>query len=526
MTPAICSDAPLMIYNTQTRTKETFEPLTPGKVGMYNCGPTVYDYFHVGNARNFVCADVIRRYLAWRGYEVTFVQNITDIEDKIIKRANEEGCEASEISEKYTKIFFESAAKLGVRQADHHPLATKYVGKMIGMVKKLEKTGYAYASEGDVYFHVPAFKEYGKLSGRKIEDLQSGARVEVSSKKKNPVDFVLWKAAKEGEPSWPSPWGKGRPGWHIECSVMSADILGETFDIHMGGNDLVFPHHENEIAQSEATTGKPFVRYWIHNGFLNINGEKMSKSLGNFFTIDDVLAKFEAPVVRYFLLSGHYRAPLDFSDVALSEAAVSLNRIREARVTARRITDGATPPEATPDAVRSILEAFQAAMDDDFNTPRAMATIFDCATQINQLGNRAMELEKDGGKLDADSIALASALAATLDELAEELLGIELEAPHADIQNLRDDVSRIHEEICKEVAGSGSLIDETIAAQKAQDAESLRTEDLLEMLIALRTAARKEKNWALSDRIRDEINDLGLELLDRPTGTEWKKAAK
>ncbi|NQU43921.1 cysteine--tRNA ligase, partial [bacterium] len=282
----VSAESSLHVYNTFTRSKEPFEPLEAGKVRMYNCGPTVYDYFHIGNARNFVCADVIRRHLEYRGYQVTFVQNITDIEDKIINKAKAEGVTAKEIAEKYTKIFFESAAALGVRRADHHPKATEYVDKMVALVKGLEEKGYAYTSDGDVYFRVLAFKDYGRLSGRKLDDMLSGARVEISQKKEHPGDFVLWKAAKEGEPSWPSPWGDGRPGWHLECSVMSMDLLGDTFDIHMGGADLTFPHHENEIAQSEAATGKPFVRYWMHNGFLNVDGEKMSKSLGNFFTIN------------------------------------------------------------------------------------------------------------------------------------------------------------------------------------------------------------------------------------------------
>jgi cysteinyl-tRNA synthetase len=506
---------PLMIYNTQSRTKEPFAPLVPGKVCMYNCGPTVYDYFHVGNARNFVCADIIRRYLAYRGYQVTFVQNITDIDDKIIKRANEAGCPASEIAERYTKVFFESSAKLGVRPADHHPRATQYVGKMIAMVRKLEKAGYAYTSEGDVYFRVQKFAEYGKLSGRKIEDLLSGARVEVSEKKEHPADFVLWKAAKEGEPSWPSPWGPGRPGWHLECSVMSIDLLGETFDIHMGGADLVFPHHENEIAQSEAATGKPFVHYWMHNGFLNINGEKMSKSLGNFFTIDEVLAKFEAPIVRYFLLSAHYHAPLDFSDTALAEAATALGRLREARRAARRLTGNRRPFGKT--TVFSIYDRFEAAMDDDFNTPRALAVLFDIATQINELDNKATRRQLQHETLSEEDIEEVARFAEALDVLGGETLGLELEPPEAAIEHLRGPLAELFESLCKEYPQTASLTDsEAGTGERA-------TQEILQRLIALRAAARKEKNWAAADRVRVGLSELGFELLDRPTGTEWRR---
>ena len=512
---------PLMIYNTQSRTKEPFTSLEPGKVCMYNCGPTVYDYFHVGNARNFVCADIIRRYLAYRGYQVVFVQNITDIDDKIIKRANEAGCPASEIAERYTKVFFESSAKLGVRPADHHPRATQYVGKMIAMVRKLEKAGYAYTSEGDVYFRVQKFVEYGKLSGRKIEDLLSGARVEVSEKKEHPADFVLWKAAKEGEPSWPSPWGPGRPGWHLECSVMSIDLLGETFDIHMGGADLVFPHHENEIAQSEAATGKPFVRYWMHNGFLNINGEKMSKSLGNFFTIDEVLAKFEAPVVRYFLLSAHYHAPLDFSDAALAEAATALGRLREARKAARRTLGGrTTQPQdrpALPEPIRALYDQFEAAMDDDFNTPRALAVLFEVATRINELDNEAMRLQKQGQTLPEADVERLAQLAQALDLLGGETLGLELEPPEAAIEYLCEPLAKLFDSLCKEFPQIASLTDrETGAGERT-------AQEILQRLIALRAAARKEKNWAAADRVRVGLSELGFELLDRPTGTEWRR---
>ena len=513
--------SPLQIYSTLTRRKEAFEPLEPGKVRMYNCGPTVNNYFHVGNARNFVVADMIRRYLEYRGYLVTFVQNITDIEDKIIARAREEGCSAQEISEKYAQVFFDSAALLGVRKADHHPRATEYVGKMIGLIKKLESKGFAYAVDGDVYFRVSKFEEYGKLSGRNLEDLLSGARVEVSEKKESPGDFALWKAAKEGEPSWPSPWGNGRPGWHIECSVMAMDLLGETFDIHMGGNDLIFPHHENEIAQSEAATGKPFARFWVHNGFLNINGEKMSKSLGNFFTINEVLEKFEAPVVRYFLLSAHYRVPLDFSDSALHEAKTALTRLRTARAAAHYMADGAEPDFENPLVVAQISEirrAFEESMDDDFNTPRALAELFECAGQINR-----MESQSAGKPLTDESRRSAASLCALMDELAADVLGLDVKKQrhvatgHIQLPPVR--VSGIAVKIPSEVTPLVKLI-EKLGEKPLEYTE----ESCLSQLVDIRAKARKQRNFAIGDQIRTGLAELGFELLDRPGGvTEWKR---
>lgn len=482
----------LVVYNTLTRRKEEFSPLDPPRVRMYACGPTVYDHFHIGNARAYVSADLVRRYLEYRGYEVTLVQNITDIEDKIIRRAREEGITPAELAAKFTKVFFDSTAKLGIRPATHHPRATEYVGKMVEAIGQLIDKGYAYAADGDVYFRVGKFSGYGKLSGRKLEDLLSGARVEVSEQKEDPMDFTLWKVAKEGEPSWPSPWGAGRPGWHIECSVMSMDLLGPTLDIHMGGVDLVFPHHENEIAQSEALTGQPFAHYWLHNGFLNIDNQKMSKSLGNFFSIDEVLAKFEAPVVRYFFLGAHYRAPLDFSDAALKEASTALLRLREARRTAAKLAEGApspAPDAPLPESLQSIQNDFQAAMDDDFNTPRALAALFDCVAAINQLSNRALDDEKAGNKAGGDIQANAFLLGRMLDKLAGEVLGLDLAIPEAEVGDL--------------------------------------SEGLMRLIIEVRALARKEKQWALADQIRKGLTELGITLHDRPGGaTEWEKTQK
>ena len=477
----------LLIYNTLTRRKEAFEPLHPPRVSMYSCGPTVYDYFHIGNARAFVTADMVRRYLGYRGYTVTFVQNITDIEDKIIQRAAEQGVSPAALAEKFTEVFFESVQKLGVRRADHHPRATQYVDKMIAMIADLEAKGYAYASGGDVYFRVDKFAGYGKLSGRKLEDMQSGARVEVSEQKENPLDFALWKAAKEGEPSWPSPWGPGRPGWHMECSVMSMHLLGETFDIHMGGADLIFPHHENEIAQSEAATGKPFAKYWMHNGFLTVNNEKMSKSLGNFWTIDQVLAQVDPAAVRYFLLSAHYHAPLDYSEGALREAQVSLQRLREARRNGVKAAAGTSADGEMPEAVAALYDGFHAAMDDDFNTPRALAVLFECATTANQIYNQSLKAEKAGKALDSEGRRMAAWLCSAMDALAGDVLGLSLE---------------ISEEGFGDLAGK-----------------------LMELLIEVRALARKEKQFALADHIRNRLREMGIALHDRPGGkTEWERA--
>jgi cysteinyl-tRNA synthetase len=440
----------------------------------------------VGNARNFIAADIIRRHLEFSGYQVVFVQNITDIEDKIINRAQREGCAPEEIAERFTKLFFESSARLGVRKADHHPRATQYVGKMIDLVKKLEQKGFAYQVDGDVYFRVSSFADYGKLSGRKVEDMLSGARVELSDKKENQADFVLWKTAKEGEPSWESPWGAGRPGWHLECSAMAMDLLGDSFDIHMGGTDLAFPHHENEIAQSEAATGKPFVKYWMHNGFLNINGEKMSKSLGNFFTIDQVLAKFEPAVVRYFLLSGHYRAPLDFSDAALEEAKTALSRLRETRKAALEMAGGAKAPEIESEDAQKVRQSYKDAMDDDFNTPRALAALFQAASMIGRLQKKSLDAQRSGATLGDGDRAEAAALAAVLDELGGEALGLDFEIPETAVEDL--------------------------------------SERLLDLLIQIRAAARKEKQFALADIVRNGLKEIGFDLLDRPGGaTEWKR---
>lgn len=481
----------MQIYNTLTRQKEEFNPADPPNVLFYNCGPTVYDYFHIGNARNFVIADTIRRYLAYRGYKVTFVQNLTDVDDKIIKKANEEGVSASEIADKYTKIFFEQCNALGIQPADQHPKATESIHQMQEMIKTLIDKGHAYEVEGDVYFSVRSFPGYGELSHKNPDDLREGARVEVNAKKKDPLDFALWKAAKPGEPSWDSPWGKGRPGWHIECSAMATSRLAETIDIHSGGVDLIFPHHENERAQSQAATGKPFVKYWLHNGFLNIDSRKMSKSLGNFFTINEVLDKYDPLTVKFFLLSAHYRHPLDFTEENMEAAKSASRRILDSLATADKVLQlepvGADETPAAPEDTekgKSLRDSFKESMDDDFNTARALGVIHDVATSLHEVISRLEETqEKKSKKIFASSIIMYR-------DLLKEMLGI-------------------------------LGLDPSLSADEVSSNEM--SGKLIELLIELRSTLRDKKEYALADKIRDRLDDLGIILEDRPQGTIWKK---
>ncbi|OPZ09720.1 MAG: Cysteine--tRNA ligase [candidate division BRC1 bacterium ADurb.BinA292] len=474
---------PLLIFNTQTRRKEPFEPLDPPRVTIYNCGPTVYDHFHIGNARNFVVMDLVRRYLQYRGYQPFFVQNLTDIDDKIISRAQQEGVACEDITGRYIPSYFADAAKLRVRMADAHPRATDYVADIIGLIERLIARGLAYAANGSVYFRVKAFREYGKLSGRRVEDLLEGARVEVSDEKEDAADFALWKAAKPGEPTWDSPWGPGRPGWHIECSCMAMKLLGETIDIHAGGTDLMFPHHENELAQSEGATGRPFARYWMHNGFLNIDSQKMSKSLGNFLKIDQVLQRASAPAVRHFLLSAHYRNPLDLTDEALERSAAAVRRINDGIETAAKLL-ALERAEAAAGDVAAYRGEFEAAMDDDFNTPRALALLFKLVTEIHQLRADAVHA---AGEAKADVLGRLAALV----------------------------------EFARELRAFFSLEPEEDGTDHAS-ADSL-TESLMELLIETRAAARKARAFAIADRIRDRLGELGIALEDHPQGTIWKK---
>jgi cysteinyl-tRNA synthetase len=380
----------MRVHNTMTGKKEDFVPMMPGSVGMYVCGVTVYDVCHIGHARSAIVFDVMRQYFRYRGLDVKFIKNFTDIDDKIINRANETETPWEEVAKKYTDKYYADMDRLGVESADVEPKATEHIPEIIGAIKGLEEKGYAYEVDGDVYFEIGKFAEYGKLSGRSLDDMQAGARVEVDERKRHPMDFALWKASKPGEPSWESPWGSGRPGWHIECTAMSMKHLGETFDIHGGGADLVFPHHENELAQSEAYTGKPFARYWIHNGFITVDKEKMSKSLGNFFTIEEILAKFDPEAVRFFLLHTHYRSPIEFSDVLLKEAEVSLDRfyltLRRAQDFVEREGDKEKSPgaEELEGVVNSLRDKFKEAMDDDFNTALAIGHMFELIRELNR----------------------------------------------------------------------------------------------------------------------------------------------
>ncbi|MTV49502.1 cysteine--tRNA ligase [Heliobacillus mobilis] len=479
----------LKVYNTLKREKETFVPLKAGKVGMYVCGPTTYDYIHLGNARPLVVFDTVRRYLEYTGYEVDYIQNFTDIDDKIINRANEVGEDPIQLAARFVEEYFQDAKALNVRPATVHPKVSTHMGDIIAMIRRLEEKGHAYEMEGDVYFSIPSFKDYGKLSGRSQEDMQAGARVEVDERKRHPMDFALWKKVKPGEPSWDSPWGKGRPGWHIECSAMSQKYLGDTFDIHGGGQDLIFPHHENEIAQSEACTSTaPMARYWLHNGFITVNQEKMSKSLGNFFTLRQILKKFSGDVVRFYLLSTHYRSPLDFDDTKLEAAQKGLQRLR----TGRRLLEEALKDSARqsgnnrPAAQREKLadqwtktkNDFREAMDDDFNTALALSLLFDLARETNAFLH-------GGEGLGAEDLQLLRHVAETFDQLSG-VMGIEL-------------------------------------SETAEAADDSLVDGLMDLLISLRAEARKKKDWATADKIRDGLKELAIIIEDTPQGARWKK---
>ena len=468
----------MKIYNTLTRKKEEFVPIDKDEVKIYVCGPTVYNYFHIGNARPFVVFDTLRKYLEYRGYDVTFVQNFTDVDDKIIKRANEEGVTSEEIAKKYIDEYFTDAHALGVHEATVHPKATENISQIIDIITTLIDKGYAYAVDGDVYYRTLKFQDYGKLSHQPIEDLQSGARIDVNDIKENPLDFALWKAAKPGEPYWDSPWGKGRPGWHIECSAMSNRYLGKTIDIHCGGSDLAFPHHENEIAQSEAANGCKFVHYWLHNGFINIDNKKMSKSLGNFFTVREAAEAYGYDCIRMFMLMSHYRSPLNYSGEILMQAKAALERLRPAKSNldffAANGKDGAmTDSEAAFAAgLDRYRTKFDDVMDDDFNTADAISVIFEMVRDINSAVSPAADPTK----------ALAETCRSIFLELCD-VLGIPF----------------------GEYAAGDDLAAE------------------IEAKIAARQEARKAKNWAEADRIRDELKAQGIVLEDTPQGVKWKK---
>ena len=463
----------MKIYNTMTRRKEELTTLEPGVVKIYACGPTVYNYIHIGNARPLCVFDVLRRYLEWRGYEVKFVQNFTDIDDKIIRRANEEGVGYQEIAARYIEEFWVDAKGLGVREATVHPKATENMEEIESLIAGLVEKGYAYrAANGDVYFRTHKFDEYGKLSHQPLDDLESGARIAVGEEKEDPMDFALWKAAKPGEPSWPSPWSDGRPGWHIECSAMARRYLGETIDIHCGGQDLIFPHHENEIAQSECCNGAPFARYWMHNGYINVDNKKMSKSLNNFFTVRDVAEQYGYEPIRFFLISSSYRSPINYNTAIIEQAKASLDRLYNCKSALEFAAGNAGEGDGDP-AFAAVLasrrDQFIAAMEDDLNTADAIAALFELVRDINV---------KLGAQPARADVAAAS-------ELFEELTGV-----------------------------LGLLYD-----RKAE----LLDEDI-EELIEARTAARKAKNWAEADRIRDELTAKGIVLEDTPQGVKWRRA--
>ncbi len=483
----------LRLYNTLTGQKEPFVPRVPGKAGMYVCGVTVYDYCHIGHARAGIVFDVIYRYLQYAGYDVTFVRNYTDIDDKIINRANQEGTDYRTIADRYIAAFDEDMDRLGLKKPTLEPKATDHIDDIIAIIEKLIANGHAYEAAGDVYFAVETFEDYLKLSKRNLEDMQAGARVEVDERKKNPMDFALWKGSKPGEPWWQSPWGKGRPGWHIECSAMSMRFLGPSFDIHGGGKDLVFPHHENEIAQSECANGCQFVKYWLHNGFVNINSEKMSKSLGNFFTIREVLELFDAEVLRFFILQAHYRSPLDYSDQNLREAQAGLTRIFEALAALDEALAGpsgngpAAPSLAElQEKAQQLLPRFTEAMDDDFNTAQALGVIFDLVRTLNRY----------------------LAEAGQPDETGRQTL--------TTIRNAFADMGQVLGLFCSNPA-------QWLAAREADKAGQLTiTPDEIEALIAERAQARKDKNFKRSDEIRDQLLANNIQLLDTPQGTSWK----
>jgi cysteinyl-tRNA synthetase len=477
----------LFIYNTIKRKKERFEPLRAGRVQIYVCGPTVYDSCHIGHARSVVVFDVIVRYLKVCGYEVNYVRNFTDVDDKIINRAIELGVTPKSLADQYIKEFYTDMDALNVERANFEPKVTDHIGDIITVIEQLIEKGFAYHVDGDVYFSVTSFNGYGKLSNRSLADMEAGARVDIDERKKNPFDFVLWKSSKPKEPFWESPWGKGRPGWHIECSAMSSKFLGETFDIHGGGKDLIFPHHENEIAQSEAAHGKEFARYWIHNGFVNIDQEKMSKSLGNFLMIKDVIQQYHPEAVRLFLLSKQYRKPIDFNQATILESNLALDRIYALLDRIEKIPGPSPKMNETQSGNSTYWKKFCEAMNDDFNTAGGIAAVFDAVRYANRLLDGAGENE------DAD-------LRSPLEEIRRQLL---------DMGNVLGLFQENAEDYFAEKKAS--------AVKKM----SIDTEKVQQMIEA-RNAARNDKDWSKADRIRDELLEMNIVLEDRPDGTVWK----
>lgn len=484
----------IKIYNTMNNRKEDFIPRSPGKIDMYVCGPTTYNLIHLGNARPLIFFDTVRRYFEYCGNQVNFVQNFTDIDDKIINRAAEEGVDPLQLAAKYIQEYYKDARALGVRPATIHPKVSEHLQEIIEMIDKIIANGNAYEVDGDVYFSVDNFAGYGKLSGRKLEDMQAGARIDVDERKRHPMDFALWKAAKPGEPAWPSPWGEGRPGWHIECSAMANKYLGMGFDIHGGGFDLIFPHHENEIAQSEAFAGcGPFARYWMHNGFITVNEEKMAKSLGNFFTVREILAKYDPEVVRFYMLSTHYRSPLDFDDTKLDMNKKSLARLHNAidslEALLNSVSFGPSGPAMAEEvsALKNVLiktEAdYKAAMDDDFNTSLALAGLFELAREANGFGQAVSRLAGQ---------TISEAVKVVLEQTLNTFLSL------GAVLGLFED-----REMGKNDAGL--------------------SDKLMEIIISLRQDARARKDWGTADAIRNKLNEVSIVLEDTPQGVRWKQ---
>ncbi|RJP62319.1 MAG: cysteine--tRNA ligase [Ignavibacteriales bacterium] len=467
----------MKIYNTFSKSKEEFIPTKKGEVTFYMCGPTVYDYFHIGNSRSFIMADIIRRYLEYKGFLVKFVMNLTDVDDKIIKKAIQENTSFANVSQKYINAFLEDIKKLKIKEIENLPKATDSIPEMVHLIENLIKKEIAYNVDGDIFYDVLKFKDYGKLSGKKIDELEAGSRVEIDEKKKSPLDFALWKKAKENEPFWASPWGDGRPGWHIECSAMSAKYLGLPIDIHAGGNDLIFPHHENEIAQSEAATNTKFVKYWIHFGFLNIQNEKMSKSLGNFFTAREVVVKYSAETIRMFFAQSHYSGPLNFCEDLLSAASKGLEKLTNFSDRLKTFEQNTTGIGITPEFdFKNYYSAFENAMDDDFNSPQAVAVIFDFIRDVNKVLTDVQDV----------SVSFLNEAKMFLERTAQNVLGI---VDFSSSQKQYDD--------------------------KLQN-------DLIELLIDFRIKAKQQKNYTLADEIRESLNKLGIVLQDQKEKTTFK----
>jgi len=466
----------LKVFNTLTKRKEEFVPVDKGKVGIYVCGPTVYDYIHIGNARSFVAFDVIRRYLEYKGYKVTYVSNLTDVDDKTIRRAKEKGISLQQLGEKYSDAYFNDLTKLGIKKPDINPRATQHIEEIIDLIQTLIDKGYAYVVDGNVYYDISKFEDYGKLSGNKAEALEAGARIDVDPRKRNPADFALWKRQKPGESAWNSPWGKGRPGWHIECSVMSMKYLGETLDIHAGGKDLIFPHHENEIAQSEAATGKLFANYWLHNEWLTVNGEKMSKSLGNFITAHEAIEKYGSQVVRLFLVSVQYRSSIDFNERSLKQAKRNLEKLLNAieKFDTLREERKSAGGEELLEQVEKIRQKFEDAMDDDFNTVLAVSALFSLTREINRY-------VKDHGEIGAE---VKKKIMGIAKRLLEDVLGIKMERRKPETDKL--------------------------------------VENLMKLIIEIRRQMRERGDWETADEIRAKLRALELVLEDTPEGVEWK----